>query len=114
MMVVLVVSDFQLLIGRMDLILSRIVLPRRRFKLDLDLIPQVSPKHNMDHESTIIKDILKNNISVDFDWVGMFDFILSRLLTKPTKCGYAPSEDSDQPGHPPSLIRVFAVRSMGS
>ena len=26
----------------------------------------------------------------------------------------APSEDSDQSGHPPSLIRVFAVRSMGS
>ena len=24
----------------------------------------------------------------------------------------APSEDSDQPGHPPRLIRVFAVRSM--
>ena len=23
-------------------------------------------------------------------------------------------KDSDQPGHPPSLIRVFAVRSMGS
>ena len=22
----------------------------------------------------------------------------------------APSKDSDQPGHPPSLIRVFAVR----
>ena len=30
------------------------------------------------------------------------------------QCGYAPSEDSDQPGHPPSLIRVFAVRSIGS
>ena len=28
--------------------------------------------------------------------------------------GCAPSEDSDQPGHLPSLIRVFAVRSMGS
>ena len=27
---------------------------------------------------------------------------------------YAPSEDSDQPVNPPSLIRVFAVRSMGS
>ena len=27
---------------------------------------------------------------------------------------FAPSEESDQPGHPPSLIRVFAVRSMGS
>ena len=26
----------------------------------------------------------------------------------------APCEDSDQPGHPPSLIRVFAVRLMGS
>ena len=26
----------------------------------------------------------------------------------------APIEDSDQSGHPPSLIRVFAVRSMGS
>ena len=26
----------------------------------------------------------------------------------------APSEDSDQPRHPPSLIRVFAVRSVGS
>ena len=26
----------------------------------------------------------------------------------------APSEDSDQPGHPPSLIKVFAVRSMGN
>ena len=25
----------------------------------------------------------------------------------------ASSEDSDQPGHPPSLIRVFAVRSVG-
>ena len=26
----------------------------------------------------------------------------------------APSQDSDQPGHPPRLIRVFAVHSMGS
>ena len=26
------------------------------------------------------------------------------------QCGCAPSEDSDKPGHPPSLIRVFAVR----
>ena len=31
-------------------------------------------------------------------------------MTKPTKWTCAPSEDSDQPGHPPSLIRVFAVR----
>ena len=25
---------------------------------------------------------------------------------------FAPSKDSDQPGHPPSLIRVFAIRNM--
>ena len=31
---------------------------------------------------------------------------MSHLMTKPTKW---PSKNSDQPGHPPSLIRVFAV-----
>ena len=34
---------------------------------------------------------------------------LNRFMTKTTKMACAPSEDSDQPGHPPSLIRVFAV-----
>ena len=29
---------------------------------------------------------------------------------KTNKLACAPSEDSDQPGHPPSLIRVFTVR----
>ena len=29
---------------------------------------------------------------------------------KTNKMASAPSEDSDQPGHPPNLIRVFAVR----
>ena len=33
---------------------------------------------------------------------------------KTNKVACAPSEDSDQPGHPPSLIRVFVVRSMDS
>ena len=33
---------------------------------------------------------------------------------KSNKMACAPSEDSDQPGHPPSLIIVFAVRSVGS
>ena len=33
---------------------------------------------------------------------------------KTNKMACAPSEDSDQPGHPPSLFRVFAVRSMGA
>ena len=30
---------------------------------------------------------------------------------KTNKMEYVPSEDSDQPGHPPSLIRIFAVRT---
>ena len=30
------------------------------------------------------------------------------------KMACAPSEDSDQPGHPSSLIRVFAVHPVGS
>ena len=33
---------------------------------------------------------------------------------KTNKMICAPSEDSDQPGHSPSLIKVFAVHSMGS
>ena len=33
---------------------------------------------------------------------------------KTNEMACACSEDSDQPGHPPSLIRVFAVRLMGS
>ena len=32
---------------------------------------------------------------------------------KANKVTRAPSEDSDQPGHPPSLIRGFAVRFLG-
>ena len=38
---------------------------------------------------------------------------MNHNMTKPTKWVCA-SKDSDQPGHPPSLTRVFAVRSMGS
>ena len=33
---------------------------------------------------------------------------------KTNKMTFVPSEDSNQPGHPPSLIRVFAVHLMGS
>ena len=37
-------------------------------------------------------------------------YLLFELPHDKTKMAYAPSEDSDQPGHPPSLIRVLAVR----
>ena len=33
---------------------------------------------------------------------------------KTNRMAFVPSEDSDQPGHPASLIRVFIVRSVGS
>ena len=36
---------------------------------------------------------------------------LNRSKTKPTKLLFAPSEASDQPGHPSSLIWVFTVRT---
>ena len=41
-------------------------------------------------------------------------FIHWHTFDKTNKVASAPSEDSDQPGHPPSLIGVFTVRSMGS
>ena len=33
---------------------------------------------------------------------------------KTNKMTFVPGENSDQPGHPPSLIKVFAVRAVGS
>ena len=44
----------------------------------------------------------------------LFDFTNWAASSQNQQCGCAPSEDSDQPGHLPSLIRVFAVRSMVS
>ena len=35
---------------------------------------------------------------------------LNSEIDSAVQSGCAPSENSDQPGHPPSLIRVFAVR----
>ena len=52
-------------------------------------------------------------ISLKYDFKHIFnDFIYEPPHDKTNKC--APSEDSDQPGHPPSLIRIFAVCSVGS
>ena len=46
-----------------------------------------------------------------FHWMinyALFDIWAATRQNQQNKC--APSEDSDQPGHPPSLIRGFAVR----
>ena len=64
------------------------------------------------------------SLAADWDWkwntsytgtavIGIF-ISISAASWQNRQCGCAPSENSDQPGHPPSLIRVFAVRSMGS
>ena len=46
-----------------------------------------------------------------FHWYA--DFItIEPPRDKTNKMTCAPSKDLDQPGHPPSLIRVFAVHSM--
>ena len=40
------------------------------------------------------------------------EILQQRIVSEPQnqQSDCAPSEDSDQPGHPPSLVRVFAVR----
>ena len=53
---------------------------------------------------------LEMNLNTTRDLMGLVSQInLSRDMTN-QQSNCAPSEDSDQPGHPPSLIRVFAVR----
>ena len=52
-------------------------------------------------------------------WLTLAACVVNKARLEPphdktNKMIYAPSEDSDQPGHPPSLIRVFAVCSMSS
>ena len=43
-----------------------------------------------------------------------FECLIWAALWQNQQNDCAPSEDSDQLGHPPSLIRVFPVRSVGS
>ena len=49
----------------------------------------------------IILYIYLNKIRFKLNWAATW---------QNQQSGCAPSQDSDQPGHPPSLIRVFAVR----
>ena len=67
--------------------------------------------------SAIIIEIFRKNIPISY--IIPYKKLASPLIPVCLKKShmqqndYAPSEESDQPGHPPSLIRVFAVRSMG-
>ena len=57
--------------------------------------------------SEVFKEFYGSVVSMPIEWKNILLF-LSRLMTKP-KMACAPSKDSDQPGHPPSLIRIFAA-----
>ena len=46
--------------------------------------------------------------------IKIYIYIIEPPNDKTNKMACAPSEDSDQSGHPHSLIRVFTMRSMGS
>ena len=61
--------------------------------------------YNLDYERKImsVKVVLYHGKPISA-------FLFEPHRDKTNKMAYAPSEDSDQPGHPPILIRVFAVR----
>ena len=56
--------------------------------------------------SHAVPEIDKKNKSTG----NVLKFRTEQAHDKTYKMVCVPSEDSDQPGHPPSLIRVFAVR----
>ena len=51
-----------------------------------------------------------NDVFFFFFFFFLFCFIIWAATWQSQQCECASSEDSDQPGHPPSLIRVFTVR----
>ena len=78
------------------------------FFKNLSFLPYFKQKLESDTDFDLKRTslILVYGLVVDFDAVINHD--VSRSMTKPTKrC--APCENSYQPGHLPSLIRVFAV-----
>ena len=54
--------------------------------------------------------LTKWDIKENMSWVDEAIWDIWAATWQNQQCECAPSEDSDQPWHPPSLIRVFAVR----
>ena len=82
-----------------------------------NISPKLAPLHN----SLGGKGVLMCRISQKYyfdeeQWYGCYELFfldvgyMSCLMTKPTEWPGTRRKESDQPGHPPSLIRVFAVR----
>ena len=89
----------------------------RRFSELLDRVSQVDPEMRIRFTSPHPKDF-PDEVSQHTLQCRVCNMIIVNLIWAATwqnqqnEC--APSEDSDQPGNPPSLVRIFAVRSMGS
>ena len=69
------------------------------------------------YRCSLFGKLLMCTVYIQLDWKpliqkenGTKQDQMSRLMTKPNEIPCQPSEDTDQPGHPPSLIGVFAVR----
>ena len=88
--------------------------------------PSYRDRHVMNFWLTTLKPIQFRQYSISHNLMYLFDkgrFLIPLLLfmwfawfinephrDKTNKMACAPSKDSDQPGHPPSLSRVFVVR----
>ena len=66
----------------------------------------VATRHRHDMTEKFLKATLNPNKQQEHGHTSMLN---EPPDDKINKMACAPSEDSDQPGHPPSLIRVFAV-----
>ena len=84
---------------------------QERFLVDNNILSQNidSPGGNWQFVSVLMGCQCWYRGLISFKLLGNLLDNLSRLMTKPTLV-CVPIEDSDQSGHPPSLIRVFAVR----
>ena len=78
--------------------------------------PSIHPKdHRLRIDCRAVKLVYKLYLMPLETQVSCFVYSLFEPhRDKTSEMACAPSEDSDQPGHPPSLIKVFAVRSVGS
>ena len=64
------------------------------------------------HMEVSVNNRWHQNVGWSADWFMFYGIatVFEPPHDKTTRMACAPSEDSDQPGHPSSLIRVFAVR----
>ena len=71
-----------------------------------DKVRRIKYTHKRKRSHSVITHLGLVDSSIPANWTILFE----PWHDKTNKMAYAPSEDSDQPGHPPSLIRVFADR----